>query len=147
MAIYTPRAARRRRHVLFVVAGFVLGAVLGVLGGRLTAPTARDQVSSVRTQAEQVSAQLRVLSIHAQSGAVSLGTNGDAGAALALRRADEQLATAVENAPWITATAQDGLHRRLRGLEGDTSAAASQSFGTAADQLATDIDRTFGVGG
>lgn len=147
MAIYTPRAERRRRLLLLVAAAFVLGAVLGVLGGRLTAPTARDQVAEVRTHAEQITAQLRVLSIHAQSGAASLGANGDAGAALALRRADEQLTSTFDEAPWITPGTQHGLHQRLRGLERDTSAAASQSFGAGADHLATDIDHTFGIGG
>lgn len=148
MAIYTPWAARRRRLALLVAAGFVVGAVLGVLGGRLTAPTAEDRVAAVRAQAREVSAQLRVLSLHSEAGAASLGTSGDAGAELALRRADEELGVVFDQAPWITAAERADLHQRLEKLErGAATAAASPSFGASTDQLATDVDRTFGVSG
>lgn len=148
MAIYTPRAARRRRLALLVAAGFVVGAVLGVLGGRLTAPTVADQVAAVRVQAREVSAQLRVLSLHSEAGAASLGADGDAGASLALRRADEELTAAFDQAPWVLAAERADLHQRLQELERSAAAdAASPSFGVLTDQLAADVDRTFGISG
>jgi hypothetical protein len=100
----------------------------------------------VRGQAEQTSAQLRVLSTHVEAGAVSLGAGGDAGAGLALRRADDDLTRALEQAPWITAARQNALRTRLHELEREASAeAATKPFAADVDRLANDIDTTFGL--
>jgi hypothetical protein len=145
MAIYTPAATRRRRVRLLGVAALLVGAVLGGVVGRLTAPTVADRVEQVRGQAAQVTAQLRVLSIHAESNAASLNGGGDAGAALGLRRADDELSTAFAAAPWIPPEQRADLHNRLvRLAQAEPGEAADPRFGAAVDQLAADIDRTFG---
>jgi hypothetical protein len=134
--------------MVLVVAGVVAGAVLGVLGGRLTAPTVQDRVAAVRVQAQEVSAGLRVLSIHAESDAASVAASGDGGAQLALQRADGLLTDVLAQAPWITTAAGADLRDRLHELERTApGAAATPAFGAGTDRLAADVDRTFGVAG
>lgn len=146
MALYTPLAQRRRRLVLVAVAALLLGAVAGAVVGRLTAPTPEQRVAQVQEQARQMSAQLRVLSLHAEAGAASLGSDGDAGSTLALHRTDGELADALQQAPWITPQQGSALRDRLHELERTANTdVATASFATDADQLATDIDRAFGV--
>lgn len=148
MAIYTTQSARRRKLGALVALGFVLGATLGLFGGRFTAPTVEERVAQVRKEAQVVSAQLRVLSLHSEAGAASFGAGGDAGADLALRRANEQLATTFDQAPWITQTQRTDLRQRLTELERIAPADASKpEFGAKVDQVAADVDRTFGTTG
>jgi len=145
VAVYIPQARRRRRLLIAAAVAFVLGGVLGVLGGRLTAPTPAERVAAVQEQARQVSSQLRVLSLHSQAGAASLD-GGDGGAALALQRADADLGRALGQAPWIPAQRGNALRDRLHGLE---RAAAPQArtaaFAADIDRLAADIDTAFGL--
>jgi hypothetical protein len=146
MALYTPQAQRRRRLVIVAVAAFLLGGVLGGFVGRFTAPTPADRVAAVREQARQTSSQLRVLSLHVEAGAASLGAGGDAGAGLALRRADDDLTRALDQAPWITAERRNALRTHLHELERTASSgAATAPFAANVDRLATEIDTTFGL--
>ncbi|MBV9164331.1 MAG: hypothetical protein JO281_22935 [Pseudonocardiales bacterium] len=129
-----------------VVAAFLLGGVLGGFVGRFTAPTPADRVAAVREQARQTSSQLRVLSLHVEAGAASLGAGGDAGAGFALRRADDNLTHALDQAPWITAERRNALSTHLHELErAASSGAATVPFAANVDRLATEIDTTFGL--
>lgn len=146
MALYTPQAQRRRRLLILALAAFLLGGVLGGFVGRFTAPTPADRVADVRAQAQQTSAQLRVLSLHVEAGAASLGAGGDAGAGLALQRADTDLTRALDQAPWITVDRSNALRTHLHDLErAARSGAATAPFAAGVDRLATDIDTTFGL--
>ena len=51
MAIYVPRARRRRNLIIVSVVCAVVGAALGLGLGRSSAPTVEDRVRSVRTEA------------------------------------------------------------------------------------------------
>lgn len=146
MAIYTPQAQRRRQLLIMTVVAFLLGGLLGGIAGRFTAPTPADRVAAVREQARQTSSQLRVLSLHVEAGAASLGTGGDAGARLALQRADEDLTRALDLAPWVTEDSRKALFARLHNLEraaGGTAATAP--FAADVERLADDVDTTFGL--
>lgn len=145
MAVYIPQARRRRRLLVVAVAAFVLGGLVGLLVGRVTAPAPAERVAAVQEQARQVTAQLRVLSLHSEAGAASLGS-GDGGAALALRRADADLGRALGQAPWIPAQRGSALRDRLHELE-RTSATGSRgaAFAATIDRLAADIDTAFGL--
>lgn len=146
MAIYTPQAQRRRQLLILTVVAFLLGGVLGGIAGRFTAPTPADRVAAVREQARQTSSQLRVMSLHVEAGAASLGAGGDAGSRLALQRADQDLTSALDAAPWITGDRRNGLLTRLRNLERAASgAAATAPFAADVNRLASDIDTTFGL--
>lgn len=146
MALYTPQAQRRRRLVILAVGALLLGAILGAFAGRFTAPTPADRVAQVREQARQITAQLRVLSLHADAGAASLGADGDAGARLALQRADNDLRHTLDQAPWITPEQGNALRAQLGALINAASgAAATAQFAADVDRLAADIDHTFNV--
>ena len=146
MAVYIPQATRRRRLLIVAAATFVLGGVIGVLAGRLTAPTPAERVAAVQEQARQVSSQLRVVSLHSQAGAASLGGGDDGGAALALRRADADLGTALGRAPWIPAQRGNALRDRLHELERTPAAQVRDAaFAASVDRLAADIDTAFGL--
>lgn len=145
MAIYVPRARRRRNVVLVGVAGLVVGVVLGSVVGRASAPTVEDRVRSVRNEARAIASQLRVVSLHETAGASSLAATGDAGADLALRRTETNLRRLVRRAPWVTSKA-------AADLLGDTVAlraaapgqARTDAFGQKVDGLADRIEATFG---
>jgi hypothetical protein len=146
MAIYTPRAQRRRQLLVLTVAAFLFGGLLGGVVGYFIAPTPEDRVAAVREQARQTSAQLRVLSVHFGEKTASLAAGGDAGADLALRHADEELTQALAQAPWITTEQGAKLHHDLQLLERATREGATQPpFADNVDRLARDIDTTFGL--
>jgi hypothetical protein len=146
MAIYTPQAQRRRKLLILTVAAFLVGGLLGGIVGWSIAPTPADRVAEVREEARQTSSQLRVLSLHIEASAASLGAGGDAGARLALQRADDDLARALARAPWITADRGQRLITKLHELERTASgAAATAPFADEVNRLATDIDDTFGL--
>lgn len=146
MAIYVPRARRRRNLVLVSVVCAVAGAVLGLGIGRSSAPTVEDRVSSVRTEARDIAAQLRVVSLHESAGAESLAVSGDAGADLALRRTETNLAKLLKRAPWVPRKAGADLVEETVTLRTEApNQARSPGFGKRIDALADRIESTFGA--
>jgi hypothetical protein len=146
MAIYTPQAQRRRKLLILTVAAFLAGGLLGGIVGWFIAPTPEDRVASVREQARQTTSQLRVMSLHAEAGAISLGASGDGGAKLALQRADTELTDALNQAPWITENQRNALHEQLRELQRVAeTGVATKSFAADVNRLAQHIDATFGL--
>jgi hypothetical protein len=146
LAIYVPRARRRRNVILIGVAGLVVGAVLGAVSGRSSAPTVEDRVRSVRAEARAVASQLRVVSLHEEAGASSLGSSGDAGADLALRRTETDLRRLFRRAPWVNAkTAADLLADTVALRAAAPGQARTEAFGKQVDGLADRIESTFGA--
>lgn len=144
MALYIPAGRRRRRALGLAGATLVLGLVIGVMAGRLTAPSVDDRVRSVSLQARQTAAGLRVLALHDQAGALSNQNGGTGGADLVLQRTRTQLEQLFSRAPWVARTKRDELLHALDALQSlpDRSGTA---FATAADALAGDIEVTFGA--
>jgi hypothetical protein len=144
MALYVPAAKRRRRTLLLVGAAVVVGLVVGALAGRVSAPTVDDRIASVRDDARQTAAGLRVIALHDESNAVSSQAPGDGGVDLVLRDTREQLNGELDRAPWITVQQREALLEQLDELQarGDRTGA---SFGEAADAMAGAIETTFGV--
>ena len=144
MAIYVPRARRRRNVILVGVGGLVLGLILGSVAGRSSAPTVEDRVRSVRSEARAIASELRVVSLHESAGATSLAS-GDAGADLALRRTESDLRRLFRRAPWVTSRAAADLVADTVALR---SAAAGESrsaaFGKRVDTLADRIEAAVG---
>jgi len=145
VAIYGPQARRRRTLILVRVAGLVVGAVLGAVAGRSSAPTVEDRVRSVRGEARAISSQLRVVSIHEEENASSLG-NGDAGADLALRRTETDLRRLFRRAPWVPSKAAADLVADTAALRAAAPGQArTPAFGKQVDGLADRIETTFGA--
>jgi hypothetical protein len=145
MAIYVPRARRRRNTILVGVAGLVLGAVLGGLMGRASAPTVEDRVRSVRAEARDIAAQLRVVSLHEGENAASLGVTGDAGADLALRRTEDNLKRLFRRTPRVPGkTGADLLSDTVALRASAPGQARTEAFGKQIDALADRIEATFG---
>jgi hypothetical protein len=148
MAIYVPRARRRRNLVLVGVTGLVLGLVLGAVIGRSSAPTVEDRVRSVRTEARNIAAELRVVSLHASDQTASLAAGGDAGAVLALRRTEADLRGLVKRAPWVDAKAATDLLADTVALRvAAPGQASTPAFAKQVDELARRIEATFGASG
>jgi hypothetical protein len=147
VAIYVPRARRRRNLIVVSVLCAVVGLVLGLGLGRASAPTVEDRVRSVRTEARDIAAQLRVVSLHISSGAESLeDSNGDAGAGLALSRTETNLRKLVRRAPWVPSKAATDLLADTVALKTEApNQARSAEFGRRVDALAGRIESTFGA--
>ena len=145
MAIYIPRARRRRNLILVAVAGVVVGLVLGAVFGRASAPTVEGRVRSVRNEARDIAAQLRVVSFHESQATQSLNANGDAGADLALRRTEANVRQLLRRAPWVgTKTGTDLLADTVALRAEAPGQARTEAFGRKVDALAGRIESTFG---
>jgi len=148
VAIYVPRARRRRNLILVAVVAAVLGAGLGLAAGRSSAPTVEDRVRSVRRDARAIASQLRVVSIHAEDHSSSVAAGGDAGADLALRRTEANLRRLARRAPWVPGkTAADLLSDTVALRASAPGHAATEAFGQQVDSLADRIESTFGAAG
>ena len=145
MAIYVPRARRRRNLVLVGVAFLVVGLVLGSAAGRSSAPTVEDRVRSVRTEARAIASQLRVVSLHEAEGTASLASSsGDAGADLALGRTEVNLRRLFRRAPWVTSkTVADLLADTVALRAAAPGQARTPAFGQKVDALADRIESAF----
>jgi hypothetical protein len=145
MAIYVPRARRRRNTILVGVAALVVGVILGIGAGRSSAPTIEDRVKSVRSEARAIASQLRVVSIHEGEGAASLNGGGDAGAGLALQRTETKLRALFTRAPWVGPKAKAELISETTALRtAAPSEARTEKFANEVDALADRIEQTFG---
>jgi hypothetical protein len=146
MAIYVPRARRRRNTILVGVAGLVVGVLLGAAAGRSSAPTVEDRVKSVRSEARAIASQLRVVSLHEGAGAASLAGGGDAGADLALQRTETNLRALFKRAPWVTSKTAGDLVAETTALRTEAPKQANtEEFGKQVDALADKIEATFGA--
>jgi hypothetical protein len=145
VAIYVPRARRRRNLILLGVAALVVGLVLGAVVGRASAPTVEDRVRSVRSEARDIAAQLRVVSLHAEDQAASVAAGGDAGADLALGRTETDLRRLFKRAPWVPAKAAGDLLTDTVALRTEARGqAATPAVGRKIDALAGRVEATFG---
>jgi hypothetical protein len=141
VALYIPAARRRRRLLVAAAAALIVGLAVGLVVGRSTVPTVHDRVSDVRTEARDISAGLRVLSLH-----ISAKTSGDSVSEvdLVLRKTRARLTGELDKAAWIGPGQRVGLMNELTALAARTDR-TSAGFGVAADRMAKDIDVMFGV--
>jgi hypothetical protein len=132
--------------ILVGVAGVVVGLAVGAVFGRASAPTVEGRVRSVRSEARDIAAQLRVVSLHAEDKTASLAAGGDAGADLALGRTERDLRRLFGRAPWVPAkTAGDLLADTVALRTEARGQAGTPAFGRKADALAGRIETTFGA--
>lgn len=142
MALYIPAARRRRRLVVASAVALALGLVGGVLIGRGSAPSLESRVASVRADARQTAAALRVVVLHDES--ASSGQPGDGGVTLVLTRVHDELVREVHDAIWLPAATGRALLDDVDGLRARTDT-TDPAFARAAEALAAKIETTFGV--
>lgn len=146
MAIYVPPSRRRRQVVLLGVIALVVGAMVGVLLGRATAPSVADRVRSSQRKVVELTAGLRVVTIHQEADTASLQASSDAGAGLALRRAESELRGLLAEAPWIAPARKTELLALVHDLQGGPPGQASTpQFAQRVEAAAEAIETTFGV--
>jgi hypothetical protein len=141
MALYVPASRRRRRTFVFVGLALGAGLLLGGVIGRATAPDVDDRLRSVRSDARQTAAGLRVIAIHDESDTAGNDTQG---AELVLRDTREELQSEFDDAPWLTTPQRGALLQALDALEGQDDK-TTEEFGQRAEGLAQQIETTFGV--
>lgn len=132
MAIYVPASRRRRTTIAVAVACAIAGLVLGFVAGRGTSPSLANRVHDVQEHAREATSQLRVVALHEDA---STGTEGNA---LALRRAYDELARALDDAPWISERDGKALLMGVAALKPGSS--SSDIEGTAKK-----VDAAFGI--
>jgi hypothetical protein len=131
---------------MFVLIGVavLVGLAIGAIVGRVSAPTVDDRIASVRDDARQTAAGLRVIALHDESNAISSQTPGDGGVDLVLRDTRSQLRNEFDRAPWIALQQREALLKQLDELQARNDRTGA-SFGEAADAMAGAIETTFGV--
>jgi hypothetical protein len=140
VALYIAPARRRRRILVAAGVALVAGLLVGLVAGRVTAPTLDDRISSVQDDARQTAAGLRVIALHDEA-----GTGGDAddqGAELVLRRTRSELDELFDRAPWLGSDTRKTLFDEVDALAEDPDP-TSAGFGEAAEALAGHIEQTF----
>jgi len=146
MALYMPASARRRRLIVVAIVAVLAGLILGWTLGRATAPTVADQVSSARSQAQQLDARLRSLPFEydkARSAHTDMAAPGGPVAALdgVITDAEALVARSV----WLGQQGAD-LTTTLRDVRADAvSGVSSAEFQTSIDKAIAAINDTFGV--
>ena len=132
MAIYVPASRRRRTTIAIAIACAIAGLALGVVAGRGTSPSLASRVHDVQERAREATSQLRVVALHEDA---STGTEGNA---LALRRAYDELARALDDAPWISE--RDG-----KALLAGVAALKATSSSSDIEGTAKKVDAAFGI--
>jgi F0F1-type ATP synthase membrane subunit b/b' len=147
MAMYIPPGRKRRRLLLWIGASVLVGLVLGGILGRITAPTVEDKINSARDDAAAAVAQLQALPLEYEkqlSGSSQFKDGGGVDDALARTRG--QLDEAISNAPWITPTQIDAVHKAIDGLRDDAaSQVTGATFQRNLDQATETITTIFGA--
>jgi len=145
MALYVHAGTRRRRTALIAGAAVIAGLAVGLLIGRLTAESTDDVVHSIQADARETAAGLRVIALHDEAGALANSTTSDGGTELVLKRTKTQLLDELDRAVWISTDQRDALLLSLNDLTNSPDR-TSPEFGKATEDVAAQIESTFGVG-
>jgi hypothetical protein len=146
MAIYVPPTTRRRRLVLLVGAGLVVGLLVGFGLGRATSSGVDDAVSGVRDRATEAGTTLERLPIEYEQAVADSGGESTRTITEAIDRARAQLDRAWRDASWFGPEVRKPVDAALDELD----AAAAQRvpaarFGDAIDAAVTAVEGAFGI--
>ncbi len=146
MAIYVPPSTRRRRLVLLVAAGLVVGLLLGFVVGRGTAEGIDDAVESVRDQAADAATALQRIPIEYEQALAGGEGESMATIAEAVDAARDQLDAAWDEATWFGPGPRQTLDRYFRELDvAVTDHVELHEFEVVVASLVELIGTTFGI--
>lgn len=149
MSATSPAPGRRRRGLLIVVVGLVglgLGAALGVLGGRATAPTVTDQVATSRSHGNEVIELLRRLPAEYDQTRSGVGGRTDATFASTLDVVRHHLDEAIDATPWFGSRIITEVQVSVDRLRADArSHVDAVKFSSDTDRAVDVISKSFGV--
>jgi hypothetical protein len=146
MALYVPSGARRRRLVIGIVGGLLVGLVIGFLAGRASSPGLADDVAEVQGRAVDATTALQRIPIEYEQALAGEGGESTAAISAAIERAMGQLADAYAEAIWLddnAASATNGSFDELTALVVDEADLAEVE--AAIDGLVAQIETTFAV--
>lgn len=148
MALYISAGRRQRRLVLTAVAAVVIGLILGIGLGRVSAPKAADQAQAAKQAAGRVTGGLASFPLHYGQAArgeidpAEYQRSLEAG----LRRTDDDLTIAMDDAVWLDALTKQRLRDQITNLrELAGRRAGADEFEAATGQAITTINSAFGT--
>jgi hypothetical protein len=146
LAIYVPPSTRRRRLVLLVLAGLVVGLGAGFGIGRATSSGVDDAVSSVKTEATDAAVALQRIPIEYQQALDDAVGESSGTLTGAIARARSELDQAWDDASWFG----PGVRRPVDDAIDAVDEVARQrgnpeQFQAAVDAAVSAIEAAFGV--
>lgn len=146
MAIYVPPGTRRRRLVLLVVLGLVVGLVAGFGLGRATASGIDDAVSKVQGRAADAATTLERLPIEYEQAVAGSGGESTRTITEAIARARAGLDQAWADASWFGEASRQPVDTAVSALDHFvTGHATPAEFQAAVDAAVQAIERAFGI--
>ncbi len=146
MALYIPAGARRRRVVLALVGGVLVGLVAGYLLGSATSPDLADEVAEVQGFALDATTALQRIPIEYEQAVAGQGGESTATITGAIDRARGQLDDAYAAAIWLPAEASSATDASFDELAAMVAADATSGELEAAIQgLVAQIETTYGI--
>lgn len=147
MALYVPAGRRRRNLALGLAGALIVGLVIGVAIGRVTAPTVDDRVGAVQDDARAVTGTLAATpNEYAKQLAGSSEFRRGGGVDQALTSARHDLDAALDDASWLgpsqRATATGALDAVVAA---ERDRVAEARYQQAVDAAVATISRTFGI--
>jgi hypothetical protein len=146
MAIYVPPSTRRRRLVLLVAAGLVLGLAVGFALGRGTASGIDDALDAVRDQATDAAVGLQRMPIEYEQAVAGEGGESTRTITEAIQRARADLDHAWDDAEWLGPEARKPVDAALDELDAEVAAEVpAPEFEAAVDRAVDAVEAAFGV--
>lgn len=148
MALYVPAGARRRRLILTVVAGLVVGLALGFVLGRSTAQGLGDRVDAVKAQAADAATALERIPIEYEQAVAGEGGESTDTIRGAIERAGDQLDDAYAEAIWFGPDARDATDDAFAELaRAVDDGVPPDDFATLIDAAVARIQQSFALAG
>ena len=144
MAVYMSPNRQRRRIVGAAAIALLVGVILGVVIGRLTATSVDDEINASRKRGAAVGAALRTLPIEYEQLRGGTGGKSQVGFDDAVQRIVDQLTQALQKAPWIGPSAHDQAITDIEAVQqAAMSNASPDAFRAAVEKAAASIEDVF----
>jgi hypothetical protein len=146
VAVYIPQEQRRRRSTVAIASALALGLVLGVLLGRVTAPSLSSQVEQARAAGQRLASALRALPLEYEQAVTGSEGESTTGIRDAVNRTAALLPPARAKAPWLGPTATRQAHDAVAAVQRAVASKVDPaSFRATAEKAAATVEDVFDV--